>query len=613
MAVKIQFRRGTASEWNLNNPILSQGEAGWETDTGRFKVGNGLTPWNSLVYSSGVTGPTGSTPTVTVGTTSTLNPGSNATVSNSGSSTAAVFNFGIPIGATGPQGAIGPTGPTGPTGAQGITGPTGAASQVTGPTGPTGPTGAQGVAGPTGAASQVTGPTGPTGPQGPQGVPITLKGSKSTVGDLPSSGNTLNDAWIVDADGDIYVWNGTSWYSAGQIVGATGPTGPQGIQGVTGPQGNLGPTGPSGVISVTGPITNSGTATAAQLGFDASAITIANTQVTGLGTSSTKDVPATGNASNTQVVYGTDTRLSDTRTPTDGTVTTAKIVDANVTNNKLANSSLTIGSTSVSLGGTANTIAGLTLTSPVISSISNTGTITLPTANTTLLGTHLITAKGNLLAGTGAGQITALAAGSNGSVLTADSLAVSGLSWTTVVPVSNMAGSINQSTSVIDVYPRIGSSISTLTNGTTYLTFFTPLWNLEVTSLTVISGNTAASGTTLARLGIYTFDGTTATLVARTASDTTLFGSTNTVYTRLLNIVGGFPSSYTLQAGQRYALGVIWVGSTSPTIYTAYNAVPGSISSLAPRITGSVPLQSDLPTLSNSLNATTVAPWGRLS
>jgi hypothetical protein len=26
-----------------------------------------------------------------------------------------------------------------------------------------------------------------------------------------------------------------------------------------------------------------------------------------------------------------------------------------------------------------------------------------------------------------------------------------------------------------------------------------------------------------------------------------------------------------------------------------------------------VPLQSDLPTLSNSLNATTVAPWGRLS
>ena len=39
-------------------------------------------------------------------------------------------------------------------------------------------------------------------------------------------------------------------------------------------------------------------------------------QVSGLGTASTKDVPATGNASSTQVVYGTDTRLTDTRTPT---------------------------------------------------------------------------------------------------------------------------------------------------------------------------------------------------------------------------------------------------------------------------------------------------------
>lgn len=35
----------------------------------------------------------------------------------------------------------------------------------------------------------------------------------------------------------------------------------------------------------------------------------------GLGTSATKDIPATGNASTSQVVYGTDTRLSDARTP----------------------------------------------------------------------------------------------------------------------------------------------------------------------------------------------------------------------------------------------------------------------------------------------------------
>lgn len=36
----------------------------------------------------------------------------------------------------------------------------------------------------------------------------------------------------------------------------------------------------------------------------------------GFGTASAKDIPATGNASTSQVVYGTDTRLSDSRTPT---------------------------------------------------------------------------------------------------------------------------------------------------------------------------------------------------------------------------------------------------------------------------------------------------------
>ena len=48
-------------------------------------------------------------------------------------------------------------------------------------------------------------------------------------------------------------------------------------------------------------------------------IAIANTQVSGLGTASTKDVPASGNASTTQVVLGSDTRLSDSRTPTSHT------------------------------------------------------------------------------------------------------------------------------------------------------------------------------------------------------------------------------------------------------------------------------------------------------
>lgn len=55
MAVKIQFRRGTASQWTAANPTLSAGEFGFETDTGKFKLGNGSTAWASLGYPAGGT------------------------------------------------------------------------------------------------------------------------------------------------------------------------------------------------------------------------------------------------------------------------------------------------------------------------------------------------------------------------------------------------------------------------------------------------------------------------------------------------------------------------------------------------------------------------------
>jgi hypothetical protein len=61
MAVKVQFRRGTASQWTSANPTLSQGEAGYEYDTGKFKIGTGTETWNALAYSSGPTGATGAT------------------------------------------------------------------------------------------------------------------------------------------------------------------------------------------------------------------------------------------------------------------------------------------------------------------------------------------------------------------------------------------------------------------------------------------------------------------------------------------------------------------------------------------------------------------------
>jgi hypothetical protein len=66
----VQFRRGTAEEWRINNPILSAGEMGYERDvpltltasadtfdysdpafgSGAIKIGDGVTRWNDLPY-----------------------------------------------------------------------------------------------------------------------------------------------------------------------------------------------------------------------------------------------------------------------------------------------------------------------------------------------------------------------------------------------------------------------------------------------------------------------------------------------------------------------------------------------------------------------------------
>ncbi len=50
MSTQIQFRRDTAANWNSNNPTLSEGEVGLESDTNAYKVGDGSTAWNSLPY-----------------------------------------------------------------------------------------------------------------------------------------------------------------------------------------------------------------------------------------------------------------------------------------------------------------------------------------------------------------------------------------------------------------------------------------------------------------------------------------------------------------------------------------------------------------------------------
>jgi hypothetical protein len=79
-------------------------------------------------------------------------------------------------------------------------------------------------------------------------------GTVALVANLPPTGNTSGDAYIVTNDNHIYIWNGTAWVDAGQFVGPTGATGPTGSTGATGaPSTVTGPTGPTGPTGATGP------------------------------------------------------------------------------------------------------------------------------------------------------------------------------------------------------------------------------------------------------------------------------------------------------------------------------------------------------------------------
>ena len=58
MPTQIQLRRDTAADWTSNNPTLAAGELGYETDTTKFKVGDGTTAWTGLSYNTSAGGAT---------------------------------------------------------------------------------------------------------------------------------------------------------------------------------------------------------------------------------------------------------------------------------------------------------------------------------------------------------------------------------------------------------------------------------------------------------------------------------------------------------------------------------------------------------------------------
>jgi hypothetical protein len=50
VSVRIQMRRGTTSEWNTADPILNEGEIGYNSTLSSFKIGDGTSLWSDLDY-----------------------------------------------------------------------------------------------------------------------------------------------------------------------------------------------------------------------------------------------------------------------------------------------------------------------------------------------------------------------------------------------------------------------------------------------------------------------------------------------------------------------------------------------------------------------------------
>ena len=154
-----------------------------------------------------------------------------------------ISNISTLIAAEIPQGVPGPAGADGADGADGANG-------INGTNGADGADGAPGANGLNGADGQ----DGVQGPAGADGTSIEIQGTKPTVADLPATGNTVGDLWIIDQTGggatagDGYVWTAeNTWLNIGPLRG------PQGIQGVAGVNGTNGTNGADGAQGETGP------------------------------------------------------------------------------------------------------------------------------------------------------------------------------------------------------------------------------------------------------------------------------------------------------------------------------------------------------------------------
>jgi hypothetical protein len=123
---------------------------------------------------------------------------------------------------------------------------------------------------------------------------------------------------------------------------------------------------------------------------------------------------------------------------------------------------------------------------------------------------------------------------------------------------------------IVATHPRFNVTVGASgTSGLINHTRLVPHKDFTVSNIAFVSGSAAAATVTTIRFGIYTRSGTTFTLVARTASDATIFNATNTKFTRALDTTGGYPATYTMTAGTEYYISLIQVATTPSNLIFA--------------------------------------------
>lgn len=296
----------------------------------------------------------------------------------------------------------------------------------------------------------------------------------------------------------------------------------------------------------------------------------------------------------------------------DGAVTTDKIGLSAVTGTKIDIATITAYNiapgtiTQTQISESANILPGSILGTAVITTDSRLSDSRTPNSHAS---THAIGGADALSASTtstaGLVQLT------DSTISTSTTTAATANSVKAAV--DRVRESLNYTSSVLDVVPRQQTMVgAAAVSGTCYFSFFTPSAPMTISQISFAVGASNSSGLTAARFGLYTFDGTTATLVARTASDTTIFNSANTVNTRSFATAGGYPATYDLVAGQRYACG-LWITGTTPGSPTSVSAI-SALYALTPRVNGALANQtSEMPTSTSSFGNPTVIYWCRVS